>query len=154
MNSVSDEIKINNESDVNENTDIYKDLLLIKVMPIDEIMKFIYEINTLDDYMVWFKTNKEKPINTQKRVLDCYLSIYGYDLLSINDDILEVFQKLINNFWHYQLVNKTGLNNIDNIMLKDLIMKYHETHKDRWKNIELHTDTFKLFLFNKLKKIS
>jgi len=125
--------------------------LLIQKATLEKLMVLLYNIKTSDDYLLWFKQNKNLPIYTQKRVLDCYLHIICKDIMTINDDIIELLQKIVNNFWKHQIKNKTKLVKIEDNVLKELLEEYHKKYKDNWYNIELHTDTFKSFLIKKLK---
>jgi len=133
-------------------SEIYERLLTQKEgNTIENLMFLLYNVKTQDDYLLWFRNNKHLPIYTQKRVLDCYLHVTGKDFFTLTDDIIELFQKIINNFWKCQLKNKTKLTKVENNVIKELLNKYHEKYKDKWLNIELHTDKFKSFLFGKLK---
>lgn len=65
-----------------------------------------YNINSQDDFNGWLVNNKNAPIFTQIRIIDCFLRIYGKKITLFDDDFINSILDIIKKFWIKKIYNR------------------------------------------------
>lgn len=105
-------------------------------------LKQLYNIETLDDGIIWLKNNQTLPLFTQYKILDLLLLEYGNEnkYFFMDDLVISIIKKIIDNFWKNEF-NKS----FDEETIKNTLIKYSK--KKFNKNIFSHIINIKQLFY-------
>jgi hypothetical protein len=65
-----------------------------------------YNINTINDFYKWFASNKNAPVFTRTRVVDCFMSGFVDQITVLDETFVDIIIQLIKQFWIKEIYGK------------------------------------------------
>lgn len=71
-----------------------------------DFLKTYYQINDINDFYYWLKTNKMTPIFTKLRLFDCIINAFGKDITIVESIFIETIIEIIKKYWIKMMYSK------------------------------------------------
>lgn len=65
----------------------------------DNFLKIYYNIYTLDELFVWLNSNKNKPLRTRERIVECSWSSYWKSMDTLDNRFIDFYIEMIKQKW-------------------------------------------------------
>lgn len=71
-----------------------------------DFLQTYYQINDINDFYFWLRTNKNIPIFTKLRLFECILSVFGDDISIVEPIFVETIIDIIKKYWIKMMYSK------------------------------------------------
>lgn len=82
--------------------------ILVPIISFDHKMflKNYYKISDASDFYIWLNNNKNAPVFTKLRLMDCFIISFGSNISVVDEVFAEAILDVIRKFWIKKIYNK------------------------------------------------